>query len=197
MGRELRLARRIAGVSQATLATRAGMSDSQLSRLEKGRSVRVTLDQLCRAARAAELETSIKLYPTGVTIRDRVQLGLLARFEEILAPPIRVRREVPLPIVGDLRAWDARITDGRRTASIEAESKIVDAQALQRRLEAKVRDDPGRGVVILVLNRTAHNRTVLSAHREAFRALLPLDGAAILRHLRRGEVPPTGGIVML
>ena len=196
-GRELRIARRAAGVSQATLATRAAMSDSQLSRLERGRSSRATLDQLCRAARAAELRPSLRLYPTGVSIRDHAQLALLGRLEAVLAPPLRLRREVPIPLHGDPRAWDGRITDGRRSASIEGESKIVDAQSLQRRVEAKIRDDPDAGVVILVLNRTAHNRAVLRVHREAFRLMAPLDGGRILFHLRRGEVPPAGGIVML
>jgi len=52
-------------------------------------------------------------------------------------------------------------------------------------------------VVFLVLNRTAHNRAVLRAHGEAFRSLLPLDGGRILFHLRRGGIPPAGGIVLL
>ena len=136
-------------------------------------------------------------YKGDVQVRDRAQLALLTRFEALLAPPIRMRREVPLPIAGDKRAWDGRLSDGTRTASVEGESRIDDCQALARRIELKARDDPSAGPVILVLNRTAHNRDVLREHREALRAQFPLDGAAIARALRRGEVPRAGGIILV
>jgi hypothetical protein len=42
-----------------------------------------------------------------------------------------------------------------------------------------------------------HNRQILAQHREALRAQFPLDGAAILRALRNGRVPVSGGIVVL
>ena len=114
----------------------------------------------------------------------------------MLAPPLRLRREVPLPIAGDLRAWDGRIADGKRTASIEGESKLDDVQAVSRRIELKTRDDPDAWIIILVLNRTAHNRRILADHREALRAQFPLDGAAVARELRRGQVPADSGIIL-
>jgi hypothetical protein len=58
------------------------------------------------------------------------------------------------------------------------------------------RDDPDAGAVILLLNRTAHNRRALAAHREAMRGDFPLDGAAIARELRRGRVPAEGGVIL-
>jgi hypothetical protein len=51
--------------------------------------------------------------------------------------------------------------------------------------------------VILLVARITHNRAVLHEHREPLRSQLPLDGAAVLAHLRRGEVPPTSGILVL
>jgi hypothetical protein len=128
---------------------------------------------------------------------QRLRPALLARFERLLAPPIRMRREVPLPIPGDKRAWDGRLFDGSRTASLEGESRIDDCQALARRIELKMRDDPGAGPVLLVLNRTNHNSQVLREHRESLRAQFPLDGAAIARSLRRGEVPAASGIILV
>ena len=101
-----------------------------------------------------------------------------------------------MPIAADLRAWDGRISDGQRTASIEAESKLDDVQAVSRRIELKVRDDPDAGIVILLLSRTAHNRRVLAVHREALRGLFPLDGAAVSRALRRGCIPAASGILL-
>ena len=101
-----------------------------------------------------------------------------------------------MPIASDPRAWDGRITDGERTASIEGEARLDDVQAVSRRIELKVRDDPDAGVVILLLNHTAHNRRVLAAHREALRGQFPLDGAAVALALRRGRVPPASGILL-
>jgi transcriptional regulator with XRE-family HTH domain len=196
IGREIRAARRERGMSLAAAGRRADMSGWQLGRLERRDLAEPTLEQLCRAARAVGLRPWFKLYPDEAPVRDAAQLKLLARFERLLAPPLRLRREVPLPIAGDLRAWDGRITDGKRTASIEGESKLDDVQAVSRRIELKTRDDPDAGVVILVLNRTAHNRRILVDHREALRAQFPLDGAAVARELRRGRVPLESGIIL-
>ena len=104
---------------------------------------------------------------------------------------------MPLPIASDLRAWDARITDGLATASIEGEARLDDIQAVSRRVALKQRDDPGAGAVILLVNRTTHNRAVVAQHRDALRAQFPMDGAAILAELRRGRVPRAGGILLL
>jgi transcriptional regulator with XRE-family HTH domain len=196
-GREIRRARRRVGMSQRELARRAGSSASHVGRLERGELRWVSLDLLCRLGHAVGLDGSFRYFDAGVPVRDTAQLALLARFEELLGPPLRMRREVPLPIAGDRRAWDGRVSDGRSNASVEGESRLGDTQATARRIELKVRDDPSAGAVILVVNRTAHNRAVLAAHREVLRQQFPLDGAAIVRALRAGRVPAASGIVML
>lgn len=197
--REIRVARRELGISQADAGRGAAMSRSQFSRLELAELDEPTLEQLCRAARAVGLRPAFRLFRGDVRVRDRVQLAIFARFEQLLAPPLArsLRREVPLPIPGDRRAWDGRISDGARTASIECESRLEDIQALTRRIELKQRDDPSAGIVILVVNKTAHNRAVLREHREALRAQLPLDGAEIARALRSGVVPRASGIILV
>jgi len=194
---ELRVARRAYGSSQRTVARRAGLSPSQYGRIERGELRRLTLQDLTRAARAVGLRCSVRFYPSELRVHDAGQLAVLDRLERMLAPPLRLRREVALPIAGDLRAWDGRATDGRRTASIDAEARLGDLQALARRTLLKLRDDPDAGVVLLAVNRTAHNRATLRAHREALRADFPLDGAAIVRHLRRGEIPPASGVILV
>ena len=197
LGREIGVTRRTLGISAWAAADRAGISASQWGRLERGELRRPSLDLVCRAARGVGLAPSLTLHPTGEPIRDAAQLALLARFEALLAAPLRLLREVPLPIIGDLRAWDGRVSADGRTASIEGESRIHDAQALSRRIALKVRDDPGAGIVILVVNATAHNRRVLAEHREALRAQFPLDGAVIIKALRAGQVPAASGIVVM
>lgn len=196
---EIRGARNRIAMSLGAAARRAGMSPSQLDRLELGLIEHPTFDQVFRASRAVGQRPWFKLFPDDAPVRDTPQLKVFGRFAAILAPPLRLRlrREVVLPIAGDRRAWDGRVTDDERTASIEVESKLGDVQALSRRIELKLRDDPDAGVVILVLNRTAHNRRVLADHREALRAQFPLDGAAVARELRRGRVPPASGILLV
>jgi transcriptional regulator with XRE-family HTH domain len=196
-GREIAAARRSAGATQQFVARRAGISPSQLGRLERGELRRPSLEAICRAARAAGFSPSLKLYPDGTRLRDAGQLALLARFDRVVASPLQTRREVPLPIAGDRRAWDARTSDGRSGASVEAEVHLHDIQQVQRRIALKASDDPDAGVVILLVARTVHNRRVLAQHREALRAQFPLDGAAILRALRAGRLPPASGVLLL
>lgn len=98
---------------------------------------------------------------------------------------------------GDLRAWDGSIVGAVERAFVEAESRLGDVQALQRRVELKIRDDPRARIVILAVTKSDQNRRVLLEHREALRPMLPLDGAAVLRALRHGTIPAAGGIVLL
>lgn len=195
--REIETARMVQGISRNVAAQRAGVSASRWGRLVRRELAAPSMDLLCRAARAVGLTPALSLYPSGERIRDRAQLALLDRFVQMLGSPLRLMREVPLPAAGDLRAWDGRISDGGATASIEGESKILDAQALSRRVSIKQRDDPGCGVVILVVNDTAHNRRILAEHREALRSQFPLDGAAIARAIRAGRIPPLSGIILV
>jgi transcriptional regulator with XRE-family HTH domain len=195
--RELREVRMAAGTSQRTVARAAGISPSQLSRLERNGIARPSIEQVCRVAAALGQTPSLKLYPSGPPVRDNAQLALLARFEARLRPPLHARREVPLPIPGDGRAWDGMVIGGAEPFFEEGESHLSDIQALARRIELKLRDDGRARVVVLVVARSAHNRRVLHAHREALRSQFPLDGAAIARAVRRGEPPPASGIIVV
>lgn len=197
LGRELRETRLASGLSQATVARAASLSPAQVGRLERGEIRRPNLDQLARCARSLGLELSARLYPVGAPVRDAGQLALLGRFERCLGVPLRLIREEPLPLAADQRAWDGVIHGGGQPCFVEAETRIGDVQALERRIRLKQRDDPRATVVLLVAARSGHNRTIITAHREALRELLPLDGAAVLRALRAGRCPPTGGIVVV
>ncbi len=196
-GREIVNARRSAGVSQRHVAAIAGISPSQLGRLERAQLLHPSLEVICRAARAAGFSASLKLYPQGTRLRDAGHLALLARFDKVVAPPLMTQREVGLPILGDQRAWDERLTDGRSNASVEGEVRLGDIQALQRRISLKQRDDPKAGVLILLVSDTVRNRRVLAEQREVLRAQFPLDGGGILRALRAGQVPRASGILLL
>lgn len=197
VGRELRDARLAAGLAQRTVGRAAGMSGAQVGRIERSVIAKPTVDQLARVAVVLGMALSVRLFPVGDAIRDAGQLALLARLSARLPDGLRLRREVPLPIRDDRRAWDGRIEGRGPPCAVEAEVHLLDAQALTRRVALKLRDDPAVDRVILLVARSAHNRRVLHEHREAWRADFPLDGASILACLRRGDVPPASGILML
>jgi transcriptional regulator with XRE-family HTH domain len=167
------------------------------TRIERGEVRNPSLAAICRVARVIGLALSIRLYPAGSPVRDAGQLALEGRFETVLGRGLSFPREVVLPIEGDLRAWDGAVVGEEGMGFVDAETRIGDAQALARRLAAKLRDDPRSDILILVVARSAHNLRVLREHREALRELLPLDGAAIARALRAGRLPPAGGIIVL
>ncbi len=197
MASELREARLAAGVSQAAVARGAGISRSTLSRMEREQLGDPTFTTVCRVARSLGLAPSIRFFPAGVPVRDAPQLALLGRFSSALGPPLRLQREVALPMDRDGRAWDGMITGADEPGFVEAESHLRDVQAFERRVALKIRDDPRARVVVLVLTRSVHHRRLLAVHRESLRAMFPLDGAAVLRALRAGRLPPLSGIVLI
>jgi len=197
MADELHNTRIALGISQPAVARAAGISSSQLSRLERGENADPSLCAVARSARALGLSLSVRLFPEGSPIRDAGQQRLIERLGILPAAPLRVAREVGLPMPADLRAWDATISDLAELPFADAESRLGDVQALERRLQLKLRDDRRGKILILAVARSRHNEEVLSHEREALRLLLPLDGPAIAKALRSGRLPPASGLIVL
>jgi transcriptional regulator with XRE-family HTH domain len=195
-GAEIRLTRRGAGLSLRVAAESVGMSESVFSRLERGRLADVSVAQLALACAAVGLRLSARAYPDGDPVRDAAHMKLLRRLRSVTHPRLGWRTEVPLPIPGDLRSWDAQIRFGSAVVAIEAEVRLSDLQALQRRIALKRRDG-GVELLILLVADTHGNRRVLAAHREALRTSFPIDTRAVLASLRVGEPPTAPGIVVM
>jgi hypothetical protein len=109
------------------------------------------------------------------------------------------RVEVGLPIPGDLRAWDAEIRGfipRPWRARIEAETRISDGQALERKLARKLRDDPGGSLILLVAD-TRLNREAIASLRPGLRGVFPVPARSVLRALRAGVEPAGNAIVLL
>jgi len=177
----------------------SGTSRSRLWRFERGLLERVPATEVGAWCAVVGLDLVIRTYPAGDPIRDRAQLALLERLRARLHPALRLRTEVPLGIEGDLRAWDAEIRGGEPTPwrlRVEAETGIPDGQALERRLNLKVRDDPA-GRVILLVSDTRANRVALRAIREGMRDGFPLDSRTILMSVGRARDPGGSGVVIL
>jgi transcriptional regulator with XRE-family HTH domain len=196
IGAEIRASRTNGGLSLRTAGSAADMSHAQFGRIERGALNQLTVDQASRACAAVGLRLVVRAYPDGEPIADRAQLALLGRFRARLPEGARWLTEVPIPIPGDRRAWDAVATVAGARFAVEAETRLRDIQALERRIALKQRDGDIE-VVILLVNETLSNRRTLATHHEALRTPFPLDGRAILHALRVGVAPAQSGIVVL
>ncbi len=74
--------------------------------------------------------------------------------------------------------------------------RIHDAQAMERRIALKRRDD-GNPDVLLLVARSRANREALVVVGPRLRATFPLDSRTILSALRAGRSPGGSGIVVL
>jgi transcriptional regulator with XRE-family HTH domain len=176
---ELRRARIDRGLSQADVGRAVGLSGQQVSRIERGLAPDVSITGLCRLLAVVGLEVSARAYPTGEPIRDRAHVALLGRFRQQLHRSLRWRTEVPLPIAGDLRAWDGHVSGAGWRIGVEAETRPTDLQALERRLALKLRDGCV-DAVILVLANPRHNRALVQAHRDELVERFPVPGRRAL-----------------
>lgn len=195
-GREIRESRVTAGLSLAAAGRAVRMSRSQFGRIERAELPNVTVDQLCRACAAVGLKFAGRAYPDGDPLRDAAQLALIARFRALLPATLRQRVEVPLPIVGDRRAWDLVLFVDPDCVAVEAESRLRDVQALERRIALKQRDG-GIDRLVLLINDTPSNRATLRLHGADLRAMFPMAGREVLAALRGGMTPAANGLVVL
>jgi hypothetical protein len=156
----------------------------------------VTVRQLTTACAAVGLKFAGRPYLDGDPVRDAGHARLLERLHAEVPTRAPWRTEVPISNGGDARAWDAQLTLGGVVIAIEAEMRLADIQALDRRIALKRRDS-GVDLVILLVADTVGNRRALGAHRESLRASFPLDTRAVLAALRDGRPPTSSGIVVL
>jgi hypothetical protein len=195
-GAEIRLSRRGAGVSIRAAAASVGMSETMFGRIERGCLPNVTVRQLAIACAAVGLKFAARPYLDGDPIRDAGHARLLERLHRELPEGTHWRTEVALARRGDPRAWDAQCRLTGVTIAIEAEMRLSDLQAVDRRIALKLRDSDVSIVILLVAD-TVGNRRALAAHRESLRSSFPLDTRAVLAALRDGRAPASSGIVVI
>ena len=193
---DIRSARRAAGLSIRDAAAAVGLDESTFARLERRELQHPTVAHLTLACAAVGLDLGMRAYLVGEPVRDAGQLRLLARLRSCLAPSLPWGTEVPMPSHGDLRALDGWTRADGLGIGIEADTRLGDLQALQRRAVLKKRDAQLDRLILLVAD-TRANRLVLDAHRGLLRGTFPLDTRAILRAIRAGHAPTGDGIVIL
>jgi transcriptional regulator with XRE-family HTH domain len=153
IGGEIRNARLTAGMSLKDAGALVGMSHAQLGRIERDELPTVSLDQLARGCAAVGLRLVARAEVGAGPAVDSGQLAMLERVRRLLPTLPPLATEVPFPNHGDPRAWDAMVRLERRRVAFEAESRLRDAQALDRRCQTKMRDGAA-DVLILLVNDT-------------------------------------------
>ena len=151
LGSELRTTRRSHGLSCRDVARAADLSASEVSRIERALVREVSIERLSCLLAVVGLELAAKAYPANAdALRDSGQARVLARLLERIAPSLVWKLEVPLPVSGDRRAWDATITaaDRRWRYGVEAETHPSDGQATLRRL-ANGEDPLGSALIVI------------------------------------------------
>lgn len=194
IGRELRDARIDRGLSLDVAAAAIGISNAELSRIERSLSPRVPFVTLARCAAVAGLDLVLRAYPGPAPIRDAPQAHLLEDFRLMLHPALRWATEVPFPIRGDQRAWDGMILGVDWRFGVEAETAPHDAQALARRLSIRLRDGEVDGLLPIVRD-APRVRDFLAAGSGVLQPLLPVSPRQALAPLRAGLRPPGNAVI--
>ncbi|MEA2621229.1 MAG: hypothetical protein QOH61_139, partial [Chloroflexota bacterium] len=168
-----------------------------LSRIERGLSDRVPAETLFRLASVLGMRLSIKAYPDGPPLRDAGQTALIARLRARTCADLRWRYEVLITNdPSDRRAWDAEVTGPDVKIRVEAEVRLHDVQALERRLALKLRDSPS-GTVILLIQGSAANRRLLAGAASSLMDAFPNGTRLTLAALAVGRDPGRNTIVLL
>lgn len=195
LGREARDLRRSVNLSQAALAASIGTSRQWIAAFESARLRRVDLERATLVLAHLGQRLTMKAYPLGEPLRDAAQVRLLERFNARLSPSWRRELEAPMPIPGDLRAWDELLI-GPARIGVEAETRPHDLQLVERGVAGKVRDSRVDRVVLLLAS-TDHNRELVRRHVASLRQTFPLDTRTTLAALGAGRDPGANGLVLL
>ena len=196
LGDQLRTGRLVLGLTLRELGTAIGVSSSEVSRRELGKSRRLTGEKLARHAAGVGLRLSVKLWPVGGGVRDAAQARYIAAFVARVGRGWKVTLEAPIQLPGDLRAVDLLLVAGDVRVAVEVITRLADLQAQVRAAQLKARDI-GATRLILVVAATHSNRIILASARGALVSAFDLDTRRVLGDLASGRDPGRDAIVVL
>ena len=198
LGAELRETRLASGWTQQRVADVVGMSRSRYIDVEAGRAMHLTIVEASQICAVLGLDLAVRAFPGSGPIRDAAHSARLVRLTGAAQPPLRVLRECPLPGAPgrfEQRAWDALVVGAGLRTAVEMEMRVRDAQALERRLRLKRRDDPTDRFV-LALADTKGNRRLLKSMPEFMADLPRLGPSRVSGPLAAGRHPPSCLVVI-
>jgi transcriptional regulator with XRE-family HTH domain len=194
IGDEIRRSRTSNALSLQVVAKAAGISASELSRIERGLAERVSLIVLSRLCAVVGLDLSVRAFPGGSPLRDARHGRVLGRLRAHVRATLGWALEVPLPNAGDQRAWDAVIRGSGWRYGVECEMNPIDGHALLRRLALKERDGMVDGVILLMPD-TRQARLFRREFAELLADQFPVRPADALRRLAAGTDPGGSAII--
>jgi transcriptional regulator with XRE-family HTH domain len=208
-GLALRSVRRRRGLRQGDVARLAHVSQSTVSRIERGHLGPVSTDALRAVCAVVDIRIELVARWRGGDL-DRLLNARHSALHELVARFFRsvpgwiVRPEVSFSIYGergviDLLAWDS---ERRALCVIELKTAIADVNELvgvvdrKRRLAARIVADlgwiPASVSVWVIVGDSRTNRRRIQAHGSMLRAAFPADGRAMRGWLFRPERPIAG-----
>jgi transcriptional regulator with XRE-family HTH domain len=194
---DARAARMSRGLSMVDVATAMGCSRQLIGLIEAGGVEDPGAVELVRYCAAVGLDLPLRTFPGGARLRDVGQIRLLTRFFGAMGDEWAIRTEVPVSQdPRDGRAVDAILSRTCGRIGVEAITRLTDGQAQSRPALLK-QAALGLHAMVIAVSDTRHNRAALAEGGAPFRASFPIASRAVLRALRRGELPPGNGIVLL
>ncbi|MFN2418671.1 MAG: helix-turn-helix domain-containing protein [Candidatus Limnocylindria bacterium] len=133
LGEELARGRRTCGATQADVARTLGWSPSKVRRIERGQRRSVTHLELASFASVVGLRYSGRMFIGTTRLRDATQLEMIGGYRTLAAGcGWNCRIEDPIPITGDLRAFDLMLRAPGMHVAHEFISRVYDLQAQVR-----------------------------------------------------------------
>ena len=205
LGAEVRNARRRRHLTQAALGQRVGLSQSAISRAERGLGGGLTLDAWQRIAIALGITLRVSLQKDPLA--ETADAGHLAMQELVLrlgrATGYRGSVELPSKPAEPWRSIDVALLDDarRRLTVVECWNTIGDVGSAARsstRKQAEAEDlatarwgeREHTVALVWVVRATARNRALVARYPEVFASRFPASSARWVRALTTGEAPP-------
>ena len=211
LGAAIRLLRQRRRLTQAELGARAGVSDSTISRIERGHVRSLTVATIQEVAGALDIRVDlVPRWRSGdldrlLNRRHSTLHELVARWFGDVVPAWVLAPEVSYSIYGergviDILAWHPEL---RALLIIELKTDIVDVNDLvgaadrRRRLARSIAAergwDPATVSVWVLVAPSRTNRRRVAAHEAMLRAAFPMDGRGVRAWLRN----PAGAVAAL
>ncbi len=202
IGQEVRTTRQALGWTQLELSGRSGVSQSVVSRLERG-SAEASIGVLCALTMPMGLELNARIFPAnGVTVRDERQLNLVRYIVERASPLWQTRIEARVtPDPSDSRGIDLVLGSSLEILAIKVERDLADFQAQLRRNLAKrdmLATHESRPVrFILALPDTRRLRGIIRDNEALIARTLPVSSRRIWASIRAGRSVGSNGLLWL